>query len=394
MKKRALFSGLLKYFEHKNALVITGMRQVGKTTIMKQLYENCQYPKLWFDFENPFDQMIFEKADYKVIYDFLVSEAKSKGERLFVFVDEIQNFPDITRIIKYFIDHYGVKFIVTGSSNYYLRNLFPESLSGRKFLFELPPLSFQEFLYFKEKKEEVTSSTADFPNNISEQSELNYLRYEYEYSEYLQYGGFPEVVTTADNVTKKLILTNILKSFFEKDIRLLSDLKDIRELRDLILLLVPRTGNMLDITKLASELSTSRVKVYDYLELLQGAFFIKLISKYSAKPGSRVAGGKKIYFSDTGILSVLGSVTEGQLFENCIANQLSAYGDLSFYNHRNTAEIDFILNGKTAFEVKLKGDTNDLTKLKYLSEKLNLKEYFLISKNTGLKGKIVYPASL
>ena len=394
MKKRALFSELLRYFEHKNALVITGMRQVGKTTIMKQLYENCEYPRLWFDFENPFDRIVFEKTDYKVIHDYLVAEAKSRGKRLFVFIDEIQNFPDITRIIKYFIDHYRVKFIVTGSLNYYLRNLFPESLSGRKFLFELPPLSFQEFLYFKEKKEKIESSTADFPDNISEQSELNYLRFEYEYSEYLQYGGFPEVVTTNDNATKKLILTNILKSFFEKDIRLLSDLKDIRELRDLILLLVPRTGNMLDIIKLASELGVSRVKVYDYLELLKGTFFIKLIPKYSSKPGSRVAGGKKVYFSDTGILNVLGSVTEGQLFENCVANQLSAYGDLSFYNHRNTAEIDFILDWKKGFEVKLKGDANDLTRLRYLSEKLKLKEYFLISRNTGLREKVIFPASL
>ena len=67
-----------------------------------------------------------------------LAQAKA-SEKITVFIDEIQNFPEITIIIKYLMDHYNVKFILTGSSNYYLRNLFPESLSGRKFLYILPP---------------------------------------------------------------------------------------------------------------------------------------------------------------------------------------------------------------------------------------------------------------
>ena len=64
--------------------------------------------------------------------------------KLSVFIDEIQNFPEITKVIKFLIDHNSVKFYLTGSSSFYLKNLFPESLSGRKFLYELPPMSFQE----------------------------------------------------------------------------------------------------------------------------------------------------------------------------------------------------------------------------------------------------------
>ncbi|MFA5806374.1 MAG: AAA family ATPase, partial [Melioribacteraceae bacterium] len=119
MKKRYLFNDLSKYLEHKNALIITGMRQVGKTTLMKQLYEQVNEPKLWYDFENPLDLLHFENINYDAVYEVLRNEAGAGNGRLYVFIDEIQNFPDITKIIKYHIDKYNVKFVVTGSSNYY-----------------------------------------------------------------------------------------------------------------------------------------------------------------------------------------------------------------------------------------------------------------------------------
>src|SRR3989344_8519054 len=142
MKKRALFNKLIRYLDKKEALVITGMRQVGKTTLMRQLYDYISdREKLWFDFENPLDVKVFEDIDYNNIYKRLADlVGGAKNKKILVFIDEIQIFPEITKIIKYLLDHYQVKFIVTGSSNYYLKNLFPESLSERKFLFQLDPL--------------------------------------------------------------------------------------------------------------------------------------------------------------------------------------------------------------------------------------------------------------
>jgi hypothetical protein len=389
MKKRYLFNELSKYLNHKNALIITGMRQVGKTTLMRQLYEQVSQPKLWYDFENPLDLLHFENINYDAIYELLKKEAGSTSERLYVFVDEIQNFPDITKIIKYHIDKYDVKYIVTGSSNYYLKNLFPESLSGRKFLFVLKPLSFSEYLFFVDKTEKREEKSS--PEFSIKHSLLDYKKYEIDYKSYLEYGGFPEVVTTSDEGTKKLILKNIFASFFEKDIKVLSDVKDIRELRDLILMLVPRTGNILDITKLSNGLGVNRVKIYNYLELLQGVFFIKLISKFSGSVDRTVAGGRKVYFTDTGLLNILGKVNDGQLFENAIANQLSHYGELNYYNKRSVSEIDFILNKEIAFEVKLKSSANDLKKLEKNVKELGLKQYYLMSKNFSESDKTIFP---
>jgi len=393
MQKRLLFHTIKKHINHKNALVITGMRQVGKTTIMKQLYEEVDSPKLWFDFDNPLDMLFFEDIDYNNIFRKLEKAAKSDKKRFFVFIDEIQNLPEITKIIKYHIDYYNVKYILTGSSNYYLKNLFPESLSGRKFLFVLPPLSFQEFLFFHDKISEVELKN-NFNKIIEEQNRIDFEKRNHDYDNYLEFGGFPEVVVTQDEETKKAILKNIFASFFEKDLKILSDIKDIRELRDLILLLVPRTGSILDITKLSSELGINRVKLYSYLEFLQGVFFLHLLPKFSKSIDRSVAGGKKVYFADTGILNIIGKVNDGQLFENAIANQLRHFGSLSFYNQRNTAEIDFIVNNEIAIEVKLNGTEQDLKKTAYLSKKIGIDKSYLISKKHNELENTIFPMFL
>ena len=379
MKKRLLYYQLIKQINHKNALLITGMRQVGKTTLMRQVYQKAKEPKLWFDLDNPLDQKVFEDQDYRLIHKRLIG-MNDKSGKLSIFIDEIQNYPEITKVIKYLIDHYSVKFYLTGSSSFYLRNLFPESLAGRKFLYELHPLSFQEYLYFKNTVSLKQLQNHNLQNAIKKNSIFTHKTNIADYNDFLTYGGFPEVVTTKDKSTKEMVLKNIFASFFEKDIRILSDYTDIRELRDLILLLVPRVGSMLDITRLSKELSVDRVKIYKFLEFLQAAYFIKLLPKFSHSIDRAVAGGKKVYFTDTGILNIIGKVSESAIFENAVINQLFNYGKVSFYNKRNTAEIDAVLDKNIAFEIKLTGTQSDLSKLSFLSSRLKIPQSFIVSK--------------
>ena len=391
MIKRELFYTIKPQLYHKNAIVITGMRQVGKTTLMRQLYNDFEGKRLWFDLDNPLDQMVFENIDYNAIYNDLnrMSDIKN-DERLLVCIDEIQNLPEITKIIKYLIDHYGVKFIVTGSSNYYLRNLFPESLSGRKFLYILPVLSYREFLLFNGQIQDIQPAPT-LDEALQPKSRVNILKTKELYSDYLEFGGFPEVALTTDRETKRQILKNIFASFFEKDIKVFTELKDVRELRNLILLLAARNGNLVDVTKLASELEINRVKIYNYLEFLEGIFFLKMIPKYSKSIDRSVVGGKKIYFSDTGILNLVAKVTDGQLLETAVANQLSIYGELSFYNKRNKSEIDFILNKEIAFEVKQKVLESDSRKLLSLAKEIGIEKNYLISNTVSDTEGIIYP---
>ncbi len=391
MLKRELFYTIRPQLQHKNAIVITGMRQVGKTTLMRQLYDDFEGKRLWFDLDNPLDQMVFENIDYDSIYNDLVRLSEVKNdERLLVCIDEIQNLPEITKVIKYLIDHFSVKFIVTGSSNYYLRNLFPESLSGRKFLYVLPVLSFREFLFFNGRISE-DQLKGDLDKAMQTKSKVNILQTKELYAGYLEFGGFPEVVLTTGRDTKRLILRNIFSSFFEKDIRVFTELKDVRELRDLILLLAARNGNILDVSKLSSELGVNRVKMYNYLEFLERIFFLRLLPKFSKSIDRSVSGGKKVYFSDTGILNLVAKVTDGQLFETAVANQLTYYGELSFYNKRNKSEIDFILNKEIAFEVKQKALEPDYKKLQNLAGELGITRQYVISNTLSDVGNTVYP---
>lgn len=395
MKKRLLYYEIIKQIKHKNALIITGMRQVGKTTLMKQIFNELdEVNRLWFDFDNPLDQKLFEDEEYKNIYARLLKMGKNQSKKLYVFIDEIQNFPEITKIIKYLIDHYAVKFIVTGSSNFYLKNLFPESLSGRKFLYNLAPLSFREYLYFHDKLSLAAGQINKIEAAIAGQNIYDDKKLEPDYDDYLLFGGFPEVAVTPDAETKRLVLKNIFASFFEKDLKILSDYKDIRELRDLILLLAPRVGSMLDVSKLSSELGIDRPKVYGYLEFLQGMFFIKLLPKYSKSVDRSVAGGRKVYFLDNGILNIVGRVNDAQLLENSVINQLAPYGQVSFYNKRNTAEIDAIIDGKFALEIKHKGAEADFKKLKATAEKLKIKKLYVISKVFVEKTGFISPVIL
>jgi predicted AAA+ superfamily ATPase len=368
MEKRLLFYEIVPYFSHKNAIIVNGMRQVGKTTLLRQIYDEIQLPKLWFDFDNPLEQLYFENLDYRAIYSRLIELSGNSELRLHVFIDEIQNYPPVTKVIKYLIDHYNVKFFVTGSAQFYLKNLFPESLSGRKLLFDLKPMSFREILYFKHlvSRDEISfdiKRISKLKNDITIVKPLENL-----YEIYLEFGGFPEVVMTKDTESRKLVLKNIFTSFFEKDLRILADLKDIRDVRDMILLLVPRVGNLLDVTRLASELGINRVKAYQILEFLQNTFILNLLPRYTKSIDKRIAGGKKVYFADNGLLNYIGKVSQGQLFENALFLQLSNYGDLTFFNEKNKAEIDFILNGNLAFEAKNKGIPSDFERLSKLAK--------------------------
>jgi predicted AAA+ superfamily ATPase len=391
MYRRALYHNILPQLQHKNAIVITGMRQVGKTTLMRQLFEKWEGKKQWFDFDNPLDTLLFENIDYDAIFENLRKGiGANQDERFLVCIDEIQNYPAITKIIKYLIDHYGVKFILTGSSNYYLRNLFPESLSGRKFLYILPVLSFREFLYFNDQLPEE-ALTYNLSDALKQRDQYSIHKQKALYDEFLEFGGFPEVVLTKDFNTRKLILKNIFASFFEKDIKVFNELKEVRELRDLILVLAPRNGNLLDISKLSSELGINRVKIYSYLEFLEGTFFLRLLPKYSGSIDRSVAGGKKVYFSDSGILNLIAKVTHGQLLEVAVASQLQNYGTLSFYNKRNVSEIDFILNNEIAFEVKQKATQPDVSKLQKIAKNLDLHKYYMISNTPVELPDVIYP---
>ena len=372
MYKRKLYYKIKAKIEEKEIIVVTGMRRVGKTTLLKMIFDEIKSGnKIFLDIENPLNQKIFEEEDYDNIWANLKPLGIDKVKKAYIFIDEVQLKPDITKVIKYLYDHYDVKFFLTGSSSFYLKNLFPESLAGRKVIFELFPLDFEEFLVFKEYEKRFYP---ELEKKDSEKNKIEYEKMKKLYEEYLEFGGFPQVVLADGIEKKKEFLIDVFKSYFEKDVQILADFREIRAFRDLLLLLLKRIGSKLEITKLSSEIGVSRETIYSYLSFLEKTYFISLISPYTKSVDREISKTRKIYVCDNGIAKYIGNCGDGSLLENSVFHNLRKYGDIRYYQKRTGAEIDFILDGKIALEIKNKGNSRDYLKLKKLAERLGIKE--------------------
>jgi predicted AAA+ superfamily ATPase len=389
---RLILPQLEKELETPEITVITGMRQVGKTTLLDHLFSLVKSSnKVKLDFENPLNRKIFEEENYDAIWNNLAVFGVNNQSKAYIFLDEVQYLPSIGSVVKYLNDHFDVKFILTGSSSYYLKNLFPESMAGRKFIFEIYPLAFSEFLIFKgisHKKLVSFSEKAVFKNNILYKKLIPF------YREYLEYGGFPKVVLQQDPQRKKAMLSEIFTSYYEHDIKSLADFKDTTKLRDLILLLIPRVGSRIEVSKLATSLGVSRETVYAYLSFLEKTYFISLVSKFSKSIDRQAAGMQKLFLCDVGMVNNLGKASEGQLLEQGVFQNLHLNHIVNFYNKDGGSEIDFIVDEKIALEVKTSASKRDLDHLKRRSKSLNLLETYVVSKEYSIEKEVILATDL
>lgn len=387
---RKLLPQLEKHLSSREIVVLTGMRRTGKTTLYRMLFERINSGnKAFLDMENPIEQKVFEEKDYNNILLNLAEFGIDSGKKAYVFLDEIQAMPHAVKAVKYLHDHKNIKFFLTGSSSFYLKHLFPESLAGRKFVFEIFPLDFEEFLTFKNKGIRFQES---FKKKDLHKNQIRYEKLKKDYEEYLEFGGFPGVVLAGNKNDKKLKLNDIFKSYFEKDVRVLADFKEISSFRNLILLLMQRIGSKVEISKLASEIGVSRETVYSYLSFLEATYFVHFVRPFSKNVDREVSGGKKVYLCDSGILNHFAKVSEGSLFENSVFLNLKKYGRLNYYQKRSGAEIDFILNNNISLEAKSTGTEFDFRKLSRASKSLGIKQSYLITKNFS-KNKNLIPAA-
>ena len=375
---RKLLPELEKELKTREITVLTGMRRVGKTTLYKHLFEKIESEnKVFLDLENPLEQRVFEEKDYNNILPNLKKYGLNPKEKMYLFLDEIQAEPEAVRAVKYLYDHYGIKFFLTGSSSFYLKNLFPESLAGRKLIFELYPLDFEEFLAFKGKDKRFFSTLAQKDKN------KNYIAYEKEkrlYDEYLEFGGFPEIVLADDRERKSMKLDDIFKSYFEKDVKTLADFRKIDAFRDLILLLAQRVGSNLDVSKISSELGVTRATCYSYLAFLEGTYFVSFVAPFSRSVDREVSGSKKVYLCDTGMANHFAKISSGGLLENSVFNNLRGFGKLNYYQKRSGAEIDFVVDERIGIEVKTKGTEGNLRKLTSTGQKIHLSEFYVVTR--------------
>jgi predicted AAA+ superfamily ATPase len=371
---RNIYSELKSHLNKKQITVITGIRRSGKTTLLKKLINDVENEnKIFFDFEKISDRNIFSEENYDNIIEIISQKGINKNKKITIGIDEIQLSKNSPSVIKYLYDHYDIKFIVTGSASYYLKNLFSESLSGRKKLFELKTLSFGEYLKFKHINYDTDANFLKSKFSIHQYNSLKTF-----YNEYINYGGFPEVTLALNTEDKKELLKDILNSYINIDIKRLTDFRKSRELFNLISLLASRAGSKIDYTKLSRISGLSKPTVYEYIETFEKTYLVQRIYVFTKSKNKLVSKSPKIYFCDNGILNSITDVSSGIKLENSVFNQLINYGSVSYYSTYSNSEIDFVLDDKTAFEIKETPDINDLNILERRSKTAGIKNYRII----------------
>jgi len=398
---RLIYPKLSNHLKEPETTVLTGMRRTGKTMLLKKLFDDIpSNNKILLDLENRSNHLLFNILDYDEILKQIIKQYHlSPTEQIFIFLDEIQNLKNLPSVMKYLSDHYKVKFVATGSSSFYLKNLFSESMAGRKRIFELFPLTFSEFLVFNQKINHLPDE--DFDILEIEKSDWWQEDKTHLYRQYLLWGGFPKVVLADTEEKKRQALDEVLFSYIDQDVKNLSSFKKISHMEDLIRLLAARVGQKIDISKLSRECGLARETIEEYLEFLERTYFIFRITPFSRSVDREITRAKKLYFCDTGFANYLGRISHGQALENAVFQNLKvkvrknfAFDEIKYYQLKNGREIDFIINDQVGVEVKETVDIYDLKRLKSLTGKIGLKEERLISMNKTKEDKAIYASQI
>src|SRR4030065_685826 len=327
IKPRLILDKIKPHYDSPEAIIITGMRRTGKTTLLNLIFSHIQSAnKIFLDLENPLNRKYFEQLNYE--------QVKSSLEVLGI---------DFTRKAYIFLD---------------------------------------EFLFFKDSALKIPENPWDITRPVFESiSPL--------YDEYLRFGGFPGVVLKTNASEKAMALDDIFTSYFQWEVLQLGDFRKNAMIRDLIVLLAQRVGSKLDIQKISKELGITRPTLYEYLAFLEGTFFIKLIRPYTRSRNSEIRKSHKVYLCDTGLANRLANLDEGRIFATSLFQNLRIKGEIEYYERKNGAEIDFLLDKTHAFEAKMTPQHRDVNQLKRVAEELGMTSWSVVSRNfTNLESTI------
>lgn len=360
--KRNIFNEVKAHIFQEEVTILTGARQVGKTTLLKSLKNSLNiegYINYYFT---------LERYDIKTLLDqnpenlFLIIP-NSSTKKIYVFIDEIQYLKNPTNFLKLIFDEYKekIKLIVTASSAFYIDRKFKDSLVGRKRIFHLSPFSFKETLLSKGH----TELSQYVENGINSQTEIpimyiNILKKEIE--EYLVYGGYPKVVLSEDYNEKQIVLSELVNSFLKKD-ALESNIRKETEFMHFVEVLADRTGNKINRNELANICNISDETVQNFLYILNKSFHISYVRPFWKSKTSELRKMPKFYFQDNGLRNaILNDFTplvlrkdKGELVENLAYNLLRKHyapEQIQYWNTREQNEVDFILNKEIALEIK------------------------------------------
>ena len=379
MISRRILADLKEHIPKKEFSIITGARQTGKSTLLKQLegyIRGQDIPVLFLNLENK--TILNELNDNPLNLLKFIPESNRKTVAL---IDEIQYMNNPSNFLKLLYDEHSnqIKIVATGSSAFYIDSKFRDSLAGREKLFQLYTCSFDEYLLLSGKSDLLKEKEILAGKRYYKSPLIDYLRIEWE--EYMIYGGYPAIVTEPQKHEKINRLKEIRDSFVKRDI-LESGVKNESAFYYLFRILAGQTGGLVNVNELSSTLRIKNDTVVNYLNVLQKCFHIALIKPFYRNIRNELIKMPKIFLLDTGLRNCLMNnflplserTDKGELWENTFFRMLAdKYGTdpIQFWRTASSNEVDFVLSdiGKyKAFEVKYDKSQIRVNKYKLFKE--------------------------
>lgn len=328
--RRELSAVLEDAYRYFSVITVTGPRQSGKTTLIRNLFPHLPY----YSLEN-LDVRSFAENDP-------VAFLNQHGEGMIL--DEVHNAPALLSYIQGIVDEHPEKrYILSGSSQFAMLKKVTQSLAGRTAVFELMPLSYSEI------------------RDMSEDTPLDRLLF----------NGFYPAVCSGRNVPEYMYPA-YLKTYLDRDVRDLLQIKDMMQFHTFIRLCAGRIGSLFRASELANETGISSNTVTSWLSVLQASYIVVLLPPYFENAGKRLTKTPKLYFMDTGLACRLLDIEtpeqlsrdkmRGALFENFVVTEAlkrrynqGKESNLYFYRDSNQNEIDLLLrknSGLYGIEIK------------------------------------------
>lgn len=376
MLQRKLYQPVLNHIPKKEYTILIGARQTGKSTLLKQLEGVLRSTGETVVLLNLERRDILQELNQnpESVFKYI---SKKESSKVYLLVDEIQYLDDPTHFLKLLYDEYAevLKIIATGSSAFYIDRKFKDSLAGRKKIFELPTLDFEEFLMFKNEGsllQELQALRAGVAQKSVAEQQL-WINLE----EYLNYGGYPAVVLEPHIPDKIARLQELRDSFVGRDI-LEAGINDETKFYRLLILLSAQAGSLLNIRELSNTLRLTHQNTELYLYVLQKYFHASLVRPFFSNLRKELMKMPKLYFNDLGLRNVLINYfapieqrsDKGILLENYVYRRLSEQfprEQIKFWRTADGNEVDFVVEEQAA--------TGKAIEVKFSSTEANPNKY-------------------
>lgn len=350
MIKRAIFNAIEKHLIEPEMTILIGPRQVGKTYLMQLLQDHLKAKE---------EKTVYLNLDVDDHKQFFVSQSAlinyirlQVGEtRAYVFIDEIQRKEDVGLFLKGIYDTtLPYKFIISGSGSLDLKAKIKESMAGRKQIFYIDPVSFEEFVNYKTEYK--------YEDRLHDFFSIETNRTQNLLEEYMMFGGYPRIVLAETIEKKKNEMDEIYRSYIERDITDLLGVEKPDAFTNLLKIIASQIGSLVNITELSSTIGISDKTIQHYLWYLEETFIIKKVTPYYRNIRSEITKTPLYYFYDTGVRNYLLGLfgvpsippaLSGHLFENVIFNMIRQHTHLAstrihFWRTTDNAEVDFVVS--------------------------------------------------